>query len=170
LGGSFIYSPGPVVTPTVTAHPSSQTRCAGTNATFISAATGEPVPAVHWQVSTNGTTWTDISGATNATLTFVTTIADANKRYRAVWTNDGGSVTSTAAILTINAIPATPGITLTNNCESSVLTATGTTVLLLWSTGAITPSITVFDGRNLYGKANRERMCKCDSERRRRSQ
>src|SRR6185295_15676876 len=51
---------GAVVSPTVTVHPSSQTRCAGTNATFISAATGEPVPTVHWQVSTNGTTWTDI--------------------------------------------------------------------------------------------------------------
>ncbi len=134
---------GPVVGATVTVQPSSQTRCAGTIATFISAATGEPVPTVQWQVSTNGTTWTNIAGATNATLTFATTIADANKRYRAVWTNDGGAVTTAAAILTINAIPATPGITLTNNCGNSVMTATGTTGTLLWSTGAITPSITV---------------------------
>jgi len=134
---------GPVVSPVVTVQPSSQTRCAGTNATFITAGNGDPVPTVQWQVSTNGTTWTDIAGATNATLTFTTTIADANKRYRAVWTNAGGSATSAAAILTINAIPATPGITLTNNCENSLLTATGTTGTLLWSTGAVTPSITV---------------------------
>src|SRR4029077_15778988 len=51
-------------------------------------------------------------------------------------------VNSTGAILTINAIPPAPGITVTNNCGNSVLSATGTTGVLQWSNGAITPSIT----------------------------
>ena len=134
---------GPTVSPTITIQPSSQTRCAGATASFISSATGTPAPIVQWQVSPNGTTWTNITGATNATLSFTATSGDANKRYRAVWSNDGGSITTSTAILTVNAMPPTPGVTVTNNCGNSVLTATGTTGNLLWSTGAITPSITV---------------------------
>ena len=64
-------------------------------------------------------------------------------RYRAVWTNSSGSVNSNAATLTVNATPSTPGVTVTNSCGSSILTATGTTGTLLWSNGATTTSITV---------------------------
>ena len=39
--------------------------------------------------------------------------------------------------------PATPGVIVIDNCGSSVLTATGITGTLLWSTGATTTSITV---------------------------
>ena len=128
---------GGTVGPTITTQPASQTRCAGTNASFVSAATGTPAPTVQWQVSTNGTTWTNISGATNATLSFATTIADNNKQYRAVWTNTGGSVNSIVATLTVNSIPPAPGVTVANNCGNSVLTATGYTGTLLWSNGAL---------------------------------
>ena len=50
--------------------------------------------------------------------------------------------TSVTTIVTVNAIPSTPNISVTDNCGSSVLTtdATGT---LLWSTNATAPSITV---------------------------
>ncbi len=41
------------------------------------------------------------------------------------------------------AIPPAPGVTVTNNCGNSVLTATGYTGTLLWSTSETTPSITV---------------------------
>jgi glucose/arabinose dehydrogenase len=40
-------------------------------------------------------------------------------------------------------LPATPVISVVNNCESSTLTATGFAGSLLWSTGETTPSITV---------------------------
>ena len=134
---------GPTVSPTITIQPSSQTRCAGAMpVSFLRQAVHLRL-SVQWQVSTNGTTWTNITGATNATLSFTATTADANKRYRAVWSNDGGAIASATAILTVNATPPTPGITVTNNCGNSVLTATGTTGTLLWSSGAITPSITV---------------------------
>ena len=84
------------IPPTITTQPASQTLCAGVTASFASAANGEPAPIVQWQVSSDGTTWTNITGATNATLSFATTIADNNKQYRAVWTNIGGSINSNA--------------------------------------------------------------------------
>ena len=91
-------------------------------------------PTVQWQESTNGTSWVDINGATTSTLSFTTTMADNNKRYRAVWTNSGGSVSSDAANLTVNSISA-PVITVNNNCGNSVLTAesyTGSLVVEHW--------------------------------------
>ena len=101
---------GSIVSPAVTTQPASQTRCAGLNASFSSAASGSPAPTVQWQVSTNGTTWTNITGATNATLSFATATADNNKQYRAVWTNSGGTVNSNAAILTVNSSPVAPAV------------------------------------------------------------
>ena len=52
--------------PNVTAHPSSQAVCTSSSVSFTSAAGGTPAPTVQWQQSTNGTTWTNISGATSA--------------------------------------------------------------------------------------------------------
>ena len=52
--------------------------------------------------------------------------------------NTDGSYTVTQITL-----PGAPGISVVNNCGSSVLTATNYTGSLLWSTGATTPSITV---------------------------
>ena len=91
--------------PVITTQPSSQTKCVGVNASFTSAASGSPTPTVQWQVSTNGTTWTNITGATSGSLAFAPTTADNNKQYRAVWTNIGGTVNSAAATLTVNPIP-----------------------------------------------------------------
>jgi hypothetical protein len=72
---------------------------------FTSAATGNPAPTVQWQVSTDGgATFSNISGATAATLTFTTTLGDTGKFYRVVFTNTAGSATSTAAKLTVTMI------------------------------------------------------------------
>jgi glucose/arabinose dehydrogenase len=131
------------IAPSVTTQPASQTKCAGTNAIFTSAASGTPAPSIQWQESTNGTTWNNITGATNATLSFATSTADNNKQYRAVWTNSVSSVNSNAATLTVNATPSAPTVTVVNNCGNSVLTASGYTGSLLWSTGATTASINV---------------------------
>ena len=135
---------GSIVSPAVTTQPASQTKCAGVNAIFSSAASGSPAPTVQWQESTNGTTWNNITGATTGTLTFATTTADNNKQYRAVWTNIAGTATSNAATLTVNPIPAAPSVSVTNNCGSSLLTATGAPgATFLWSNGATTEAITV---------------------------
>ena len=80
------------------------------------------VLTVQWQSSLDGTTWADINGAVNAVLTFAATTSDNNKQYRAIWTNNGGPVSSNPATLTVNIISA-PVISVTNNCGSSELTA-----------------------------------------------
>jgi hypothetical protein len=137
------YTGGSGTAPSVTTHPVAQTVCAGNEVTFTSAVSGTPTPTVQWQVSTNGTSWSNISGATNSTLTLSVTTSDNNKRYRAVWSNSQGTVNSNAAILTVNALPSAPLVNVVNNCGNSVLTANGVTGTLLWNTGATTPSITV---------------------------
>jgi hypothetical protein len=87
----------------MTTQPSPQTVCSGSNVSFTSAADGQPAPVVKWQVSADGTNWTDINGAVNATFTFVAAAADNGKQYRAVWTNSVGSANSNPATLTVKA-------------------------------------------------------------------
>ncbi|MBL0070062.1 MAG: DUF4082 domain-containing protein [Chitinophagaceae bacterium] len=101
--------------PVVTTHPASQAVCAGSPATFVSAASGNPLPTVQWQVSTdNGNTWNDVVSATNATYTFTASIADNGKMYKAIWTNTAGIAESNEATLTINSLP-TATISAVNN-------------------------------------------------------
>jgi hypothetical protein len=87
--------------PTIDTNPTNQTVCAGQTATFTAAASGFPAPTVQWQVSTGGGPFTDISGATSTTLMFTATLADNGNQYRAVFTNAGGTATTTAATLTV---------------------------------------------------------------------
>jgi large repetitive protein len=100
-------TPPPAQTaPTITTQPTAQTACAGTNATFISAANGSPTPTVQWEVSTDGgTTWNIVTGATSGTLSVSATAANNSYQYRAVWSNSAGSATSASATLTVTAAP-----------------------------------------------------------------
>ena len=92
--------------PDVTTDPVDQTVCAGGSATFTAASAGFPTPTVQWQVSTDGgATFTDISGATNTTLTFTAFPSVSGNKYRAVFTNAGGTDTTAAATLTVNTAP-----------------------------------------------------------------
>jgi hypothetical protein len=47
--------------------------------------------------------------------------------------------------VTVRPLPQSPNVNVDNNCGNSVLTASNTTGTLLWSTGATTASITVFN-------------------------
>ena len=91
--------------PTITAHPADQSACAGGNANFSAAASGNPAPAVQWQVSANGgMSFSDVPGATSTTLALTGVTTGLNgQRYRAVFTNAGGTATTNAALLTVNA-------------------------------------------------------------------
>ena len=133
---------GAIVSPTVTTQPASQTRCAGIAASFTSAASGTPTPTVQWQVSTNGTTWSNITGATSSPLTFAATTADNNKQYRAVWTNSGGAVNSNAAVLTVNPIPVLSSnlsaTATSGSAFSYTATSTTTGTVFAWSRAAVT--------------------------------
>jgi beta-galactosidase len=86
--------------------PANATVNAGQVVTFKASAKAEPNATVQWQLSTNGgTTWTPIVGATSDTLAFVATGLDDGNEYRAVFTNGGGSATTSHATLTVNSRP-----------------------------------------------------------------
>jgi hypothetical protein len=93
--------------PWVTTQPSAQTVTAGQPVTFTAAASGYPVPAIQWQSSSDGgSTWSDVPGATAASLSFTATAADNGHSYQAVFTNSFGSATTAGAGLTVTS--ATP--------------------------------------------------------------
>ena len=93
--------------PAITTQPLDQTVNDGQAATFAAAASGSPAPTVQWQVSSDGGgTWTNVPGATSATLTFTASASQTGYRYRAVFTNAAGTATTNAAILTVNTPPA----------------------------------------------------------------
>ncbi|EDY18045.1 Immunoglobulin I-set domain protein [Chthoniobacter flavus Ellin428] len=101
--------------PTVTTNPTATTVNAGATASFSAAASANPAATVQWQVSTDGgSSFNNVSGATSTTLSFTTTGTQNGNQYRAVFTNSGGSATTTAATLTVNIAP-----TVTTNPTST---------------------------------------------------
>ncbi len=125
--------------PVVTTNPTNQSAIAGHTVTFTAAASGNPAPTVQWQISTNGgTTYTNISGATSATLNFTTTLAQNGAKFRAVFTNAQGTITTTAATLTVTA-PVAP--TITTNPTSQTATAGHTVTFTAAASGNPTPTV-----------------------------
>lgn len=69
--------------PAILTNPVSQTVARGSSVTFTASASGYPAPTIQWQQSTNGVTYTNISGATSSTYTIGSTTAGENGyRYR----------------------------------------------------------------------------------------
>ena len=100
----------PAVPPAITQSPSNQTVVTGNTATFTAAASGSPTPTVQWQVSTNGgTSWSNISGATNTSYSFTAASGDNGNQYRAVFTNTAGSATSSSAVLSVVTLDVSQG-------------------------------------------------------------
>ncbi|MDB5267743.1 MAG: hypothetical protein JWP58_783 [Hymenobacter sp.] len=99
------YTPGSACTAPPTAGTtvaSAATVCAGLSVslTLQGAAYGSG-QTYQWQESTNGTTFTDIAGATNSSYTVSSVVA--TRTYRARLTCSGQSATSTPATVTVNA-------------------------------------------------------------------
>lgn len=92
--------------PVITQQPADVSVTAPAAASFTAGAGGVPSPTVQWQQSTDaGTTWANITSATNASYTTpATTLADDGKHFRAVFSNSAGSVASSAATLTVTAV------------------------------------------------------------------
>ena len=87
---------------------------------FSAAADGFPVPAVQWQVSTNGgATFTDVPGATAGGLNVSPAAAANGNQYRAVFTNASGTRTTNAATLTVDTSPAVTCSRPTRSCPSA---------------------------------------------------
>jgi hypothetical protein len=124
--------------PAVTRNPVSQTVTAGQTATFTAAASGNLVPTVQWQVSTDGGhTFANIAGATGTTLTLANTTGSQNGfMYRAVFTNGVGSATTAAATLTVRYAPV-----VTVNPVSQSVSAGQTVTFTAAATGNPAPTV-----------------------------
>ena len=139
LEGETTGGSGTVVnTPTITAQPESQSVTEGNTATFTVAATGENL-SYQWQQSTdNGQSWTNISGAISSTYTTdAATLAMNNYQYQCVVSNSAGSVTSSAATLTVQAKPAPVSVTGVSLDKATLELYTGDTATL---TATVQPS------------------------------
>ena len=106
---SAISDPATLTVSSTTAfftQPVDQSATTGQDVTFTIAAIGGPTLALQWQSSPDGATWTDIPGATTATLTLNAVTNDMDGTYyRCIAAGSLGAATSNAARLTINAIP-----------------------------------------------------------------
>jgi autotransporter-associated beta strand protein len=92
----------PQLAPNILTNPASQSISGGQSATFTVSATGIPAPAYQWLK--NGT---NLVGQTGSSLAINTAYASAAGNYSVVVSNAVGSVTSSAATLTVgNTAPA----------------------------------------------------------------
>lgn len=99
------------------------------------------VGTLQWQQSPDLITWSNIAGAI---LNIKKVLPVISTYYRAVVTNGTCQlIYSDTAIITVNPIPPPPTITVSDNCENSILTASGYTGTLLWSTGQTINPITI---------------------------
>jgi hypothetical protein len=127
--------------PVVTANPVSKTVIAGETTVFTAAASGSPVPAVQWRVSTDGgATWTsdtvDMGNKTNSLTVASTTAAENGYEYRAVFASSAGNAESNAATLTVDTAPI-----VTINPASKVVLAGETVTLIASASGTPTPEV-----------------------------
>ena len=91
------------IAPTITTQPVSRTVTAGTNVSFTVAASGTSPFSYQWRL--NGA---NLAGATSSTLTLTGVTTGQSGSYSCVVTNAGGSATSSAATLTVNAETSQP--------------------------------------------------------------
>ncbi|HUL53452.1 MAG TPA: immunoglobulin domain-containing protein [Opitutaceae bacterium] len=89
--------------PAITAQPQSESVPAGANVQFSVTTSGRPAPAYQWHF--NGT---DIAGATSSTLSLPNAQPANAGTYTVTVANFSGSVTSSAATLTVSVAPGGP--------------------------------------------------------------
>jgi hypothetical protein len=130
--------------PVVGVNPTSTTINSGGNTSFISSATGNPVPTEQWQVSTDGgDTFSNItdggvySGTASATLSITGATTDMNGyEYRNLFTNGSNTATTTPSTLTVDFAP-----TITTNPTSSTINTGSSTTFTVAAAGNPTPSV-----------------------------
>ncbi|MEA3212710.1 MAG: hypothetical protein QOE70_5767 [Chthoniobacter sp.] len=97
--------------PAILTQPMGQIVASGSPYTLTVSASGSPAPTYQWQMSTDGVTFVNVSGATAATLPLTVTPATSGY-YRVIATNLVGSVTSSVVYLgaaTTQSITFAPG-------------------------------------------------------------
>jgi hypothetical protein len=102
-----------IIAVSIVTAPASVSVASGASATFTAAATGQPAPTAQWQISSDGGgSWTPISGATSTSYTIGSaTLTQSGDQFRAIFTNQAGSVATSAATLTVIAPSQAPRIT-----------------------------------------------------------
>jgi len=98
--GAFLAGCDKGTPPTISTPPTAQTACVGGKVTFSVTAAGKAPLSYQWKKD-----GTAISGATNATYTIGSVAAGDAGSYTVVVTNAAGSITSAAAVLTVNVPP-----------------------------------------------------------------
>ena len=120
------------VAPVIAVQPGSQTTPAGHPAIFSVTATGIPAPTYQWQRD-----GTNIPGAISSGLALSNVLlSDSGAIYTVVVSNDGGSVTSNAATLTVT--PVAP--TITAQPANQTVPAGQSASFAVAATGAPAPS------------------------------
>ena len=140
-GGTLASSPATLSVDSVTTSPASQTIAAGSNVSFT-AASSNSSDTVQWEVST-GSGFTPLSdggvysGTTTTTLTITGATAGLNgNQYEAVFTNVAGTLTSSAATLTVDIAP-----TITTNPSAMFTDAGGNATFTAAGSGSPTPTV-----------------------------
>jgi gliding motility-associated-like protein len=90
--------------PQVTAqvNPSAVTICTYETATFNVGVAGAPQPSIQWQESPDGSSWSNIAGATSNTYSFTAYANQKGFRYRTVLNNSCGTVISSEGLLDVS--------------------------------------------------------------------
>jgi hypothetical protein len=140
--GSNNNAPSQSMAPVITSQPASGKVLVGANMVFSVAATGTPAPTYQWQVSTNGTpwtdgaTWTNVSTGTGATTssyaTAATSFADDGAQFRVLVTNSAGQTVSNVASLDVGVVTHGSQIDATNTGVPSghTLTDVSSTIIV----------------------------------------
>lgn len=136
------------VAPTVSSQPASASVNADSSATFTVTASGTTPLLCQWQVDKNdGSGWTDISGAVNASYTVEKVTAEQNGwKYRCVIKNAAGSVESNAATLTVKEAIGD----VKNNDDTKDTAASGGLGRILLITGIIVAVLALGAGLYFY--------------------
>jgi len=106
FGAALTVNPAPV-SPTITTQPASQTVTAGQTATFPVVAAGDSTAELQWRknnVEHRRSTFEQLHHAGNRKF------QDSGSTFSVVVTNTVGTVTSSAAALTVNPAPVSPTI------------------------------------------------------------
>lgn len=113
--------------PTFTSSPTSTSVAEGKFATFTAEASADDAAITYqWQSSNDGTTWSNVTGATASTYSLIAKAAGTGTQYRAVATSPGGSTPSSAATLTVTATGLSPKVTISQTAFSSTSATTVT--------------------------------------------
>ena len=141
-----LTAPGTNTLPTITSQPASRTAIVGQAATLTVSALGNPAPAFQWRRNDE-----NLPGATAATLSFPSAQTGDTGLYTVIVTNSSGSLTSTAAVFTVNGL----NVPAFSTQPAAQTIATGTTVVFS-ALATNTPSYQWFrDGQPLAGATNR---------------